>query len=215
VDEFNAFIKNEALYTELGCIYKRAVLLYGSPGTGKTAIIRQIIREEIPKDAVVIFFKNIPDVDFLIRVSDSLNNRLKIFVFEELLNITNDSSVSQEFLEFMDGEKSLRNSFIFGTTNYPEKLPENIVNRPSRWDKVIKVDGLTKEGKIELITHYLKTPPTEEQFNLIKEFSTAAIKEICLVVLLHRISFEQAVEKMNNHTGLWKNEFEDKNKLGL
>lgn len=215
LDEFKSFINNEELYRKLEIIYKRSILMYGSPGMGKTAIIRQIIKNEIPKEAVVIFFSESPDVSYATKIASTLSNRMKILVFEELITMLADDFKVQEFLNFMDGEKSLDKAFIFGTTNYPEKLPENIVNRPSRWDRVIKMKGLNKDGKAALIKHILERDVTEEELNLVENLSTAAIKEVCFMVRLHSVSFKESVDKMNNHVQMFKNEFVEKGKLGL
>lgn len=213
--EFRSFLDNEKLYRDLSIIYKRSVLMYGPPGEGKTAIIREIIRKEVPKDAVVIFFNTLPPVSYIIKLSKTLSNRLKVFVFEELVLILDSESLLQNFLEFMDGEKSIDHSFIFGTTNHPEKLSPNITNRPSRWDRLIKINGLDNESKKELVYFYLKREISNEEFELIKEFSTASIKEACLAIRLHGLSFKESVDKIVNHNRIVKNEFKEKGKLGL
>lgn len=213
--EFKAFLGNEKIYRDLGAIYKRGVLLYGPPGTGKTSIVRDILKNNLPSDSVVIFFTEIPGLDFLNKLSISLGNKTKVFVFEELINITSDPDNRQKFLEFLDGEKSLDKTFLFGTTNYPEKLPENIINRPSRWDKVIKVKGLSDVGISMLLAHFLKRDPVKDEIDSVRGLSTAEIKEICFMTHLHSWTFDDAVSHRRKHMELVKNEFSEKEKLGF
>lgn len=212
--ELDAFMNNEKVYRDIGIIYKRAVLLYGPPGTGKTSFIRNLIINEAPKDTVVIFFESMPSNEFIMALKDTLSNKLKLIVFEELANLVIHASLDR-VLDFLDGEKSLDRCFMFGTTNYPERLPGNIVDRPSRWDRVMKIGNPAPGEQKIFLEHYLKREPTEDEINLTREFSAAAIKEICILTHLHGLSISDACQRLKKYSELVKNDFAEKRKLGI
>ena len=138
--EFNDFKDGEDLSEVFGGVNKRGVLLYGPPGTGKTTAINMIINSLDHEDAIVLY------VDAVI--SDSClkalkrDERLKVLIFEELTQTLASQNIGK-FLRFLDGEDSLHNSFVIATTNYPESIPGNLVDRPGRFDRLIKVADIS------------------------------------------------------------------------
>lgn len=109
-------------------------MLYGEPGTGKSRFVEHIcdslIREQ---DAVVVRIESSNQLDHVVDkgmlcFNDYLEGRLKVFVIEELTNLIRHSSSYAELLNFLDSPH-LRNDVIFFiTTNYPDKIPNNIID---------------------------------------------------------------------------------------
>jgi len=209
------FRDNEAIYRETKSIYKRSVLLYGSPGFGKSSLIRDIIKHNLKEDAVVIFFNAAPTIQMIKIIATSLKGREKFFVFEELLQIMESFSGAQGFLEFMDGERSLDGAFIVGTTNYPEKLPENMTDRPSRWDALVKVDDTTLTNQVNVLTHFLGRTPLQEEIDAIKNMSAAYIKELVFLMRLHNYTIKDALKKIKDRKKLVKNDFVERKQDGI
>ena len=212
IKDIDSFIASEPIYRKVGSHYKRGILLYGPPGEGKSALIRDLLRNEL-KDAVTLFLDAVPSAEFLNAINKGLKERLKVFVFEELL-----SAVEQQFdklLRFLDGEVSSDKSMVFATTNYPEKLPQNIVDRPSRFDKVYKMGDPNIEQRTIILNHYLMRPATDVEIEQTSGLSTAAIKEVAFLVHLQHLTVQEAAKKLKDHSALVKNDFAAPRKLGL
>lgn len=200
------FLNNEKVYTDHGLIYKLGILLYGPPGNGKTVLVRQILRH-LPNDSVVIFLeKDLPSDEFLLKIRESLDERLKVFIFEELAVDLSNYFVGK-LLTFLDGEFSINRSIALATTNYPEKLPGNLVDRPSRFDKLYKFDHPKAEGRKLLFKHFLNRDITDAELSASTDLSIAAIKEASLLVLVNKITLVEAIKMLKNRTLLCSKAF--------
>jgi hypothetical protein len=213
-EDIAAFLSKEDIYRKIGILYKRGALLYGPPGQGKTSLIRTLIQKEIPKDAVVVFLDCMPGHQILNTLKETLASRLKVFVFEEMANVIENARI-ERVLDFLDGEKSMDRSIIIATTNYPERLPGNIVDRPSRFDRVIKMGNPNKEERRLLLSHYLLRESTDAEVEATKDLSTAAIKEACILTHIRGLTVPQAAKALSDHSKLVQKDFSETRKVGL
>lgn len=213
------FIAKEEVYRKSEMIYKLGILMYGQPGQSKTATIRHILNSVALDNAVVIFMPSLPKPNFLTKMQQTLNDRLKIVIFEELTEAFHQSRQSMDqVLNFLDGEASLDKSIMLATTNYPEDLPHNIVDRPSRFDKVIFVAPPDAAGRAALIKGFLGTDPTADEIKSTEGMSVAVIKEICLQVKIEGSTFSDAVSSMKARSKICKDQFKasrGKNDVGF
>lgn len=196
LEDFKIFKREKEFYQKLDIPYKRGILLYGPPGTGKTSAINMVIDSVKDEDCIVIYIQGAMPEDFMLEFKN--DQRLKIFIFEEFTETLNKSS-KDELLNFLDGHLSLENTYIIATTNYPETLPINIVERHSRFDELIEVDDIPDKDRKTYIEHYLKRKITEEELKSTKQFPFATLKELILIMLKENKSFEDAVKKLNHH----------------
>lgn len=208
------FLANEPLYREDNSMYKIGFLLYGPPGNGKTTIIRNLLKYKFPEDAVTIFLYNLPSVEFCTKVSESLKSRLKIFVFEELMTVI-DSMPLHMVLNFLDGEQSIDKSIVFATTNYPEKMPANLVDRPSRFDKRYKLGNPKSADRTKLLEFYLKRSPTVEELAVTRGLSIASLKEATRLVRIRKLDFTTAVKTLKDFSETVKKEFAEMKQVGF
>ena len=219
-EDLKGFLDSESVYRELKILYKRGWLFYGPPGEGKTCLIRQVLHSSLPENSVTIFVDNIHFINFplLRHIKKTLANRLKVFIFEELTEVLNNGSTNL-ILDFVDGEKSVDKSILIATTNYPEKLEMNIVDRPSRFDKLYKIDKPDKEIRRELWKSFLNgdstTPNLDKYVEISDGFSVAAIKEACLYSKIKGISIETSIEESKNHSRLAKKNFKEGSSVGF
>jgi hypothetical protein len=215
VSDIQSFLAGEKIYRDLGILYRRGMLLYGPPGTGKTSLLRHILKSILPKDAIVIFMDQMMSNDMMNKIKEIEADRLKVFVFEELAAVIENCKI-ERVLDFLDGERSIDKSLVIGTTNYPERLPGNLVDRPSRFDKLYKVGIPSKESRLKLLKHYLSTDTvSDKDLDLTKEFSIAAIKESCLFARLKGLSLEEGIKAMKKHKELVKSDFAEEKKIKI
>ncbi len=212
--DIDNFQNGELVYRELGLQYRRGILLYGSPGNGKTSLIREVLRAHILQDAVVIFLDHIPSRHFIRVIQETLSTRLKVIIFEEMAAVLKGSNLDHA-LAFLDGELSLDRCLILATTNYPERLPGNIVDRPSRFDRLYRVPEPNDNGRKILLQHYLGRDISPSEISATKGLSTAALREASLLVRLKNMDLTNAAKQLKNHRELVRREFGAVGEIGF
>lgn len=214
-DEYiKKFINKKDFYKSKNLMYKLGVLMYGPPGNGKTSYFRYLINNDIlPKDATVIWTESIPNRDTIETLRKVKG--LKVFIFEELVTSVVTPSQIQRFLKFMDGEDSLDNAIYFATTNHPEALPANIIDRPGRFDYMIEVNNPDRETREVILKEYFGDKFEESMIGQSEGLSNADIREVFLLSVVQELSFAKATSKLKNHKENVKNSFQKYRKMGL
>ncbi|WP_153732935.1 ATP-binding protein [Sporosarcina obsidiansis] len=147
IDEF--FQDDGAFFKEYGLPYKRGILLYGSPGNGKTTLVRSITGTT---DAPVIYwqiteFTGSHSVQEVFSTAERLAPA--ILVIEDMDSMP--EHMRSTFLNTLDGVHVRDGLFIIGTTNYPERIDPALINRAGRFDSTYEITSPTKEVRKEYI----------------------------------------------------------------
>lgn len=214
-DEIKRFLDERLHYENLGIIHKRGLLFYGPPGEGKTAFIRNLVKKTVPANSIIVLLGSVPTSSFLKALNKDTGDILKVFVFEEFATIASDPTEIRKVLEFLDGENSINHSITIATTNHPELIPSNIVDRPSRFDRLIKFKNPDEAGIRELLKTFLKREATEEEMLSSKGASAAAIKEACIQALSKRVPLADIYKQIKLQSELVRADFAEPKKMGF
>lgn len=160
-----AFKNMKAKYIEHGVAYKRAYLIAGNPGTGKTSLIKAIASYlDVPKLQIMDVgslqgrfteaYANC-STPAVIAIEDIDASNVDTKVRSNSENpLDNKSSLSlSSLLNSLDGLVTKNNAIVVMTTNHLDKLDPALV-RPGRVDKIIHLDYLTYEEGIEMMEFY-------------------------------------------------------------
>jgi SpoVK/Ycf46/Vps4 family AAA+-type ATPase len=143
---------------KLGYNHKLGIILYGKQGTGKTSMFKKYFNEAVKNKNAIVF--NITATNnvmvwwsLIVSIRKIQKNPIIIFLdeYDEFFNQSRNS-YETEFKRILDGTDSIDNSLFFMTTNYINKIPKTIKERPSRVKYSIEVKGLEDEN---LITRFL------------------------------------------------------------
>lgn len=205
--EIDYFWKPEtkAKYDEYGIVYKRGLLMYGIPGTGKTATIMQTAHDMIKQDTVILYENNPNRISKALKIIHNIEPDKKVIaVLEECDEYINSST----FLSLLDGETSSNNVFFIATTNFIDRIPNRIKNRPSRFATIVEIKAPSTEAR----RCYLSTKLKDK--NLIEKYVEATsgfvidnIKDVIISTMIFDVSLEDAVNKVKSYSQL--NEIEE------
>lgn len=201
----NKFLDSKSEYLKYGFLYKRGLILHGEPGSGKTCIVHSICDRVIRQyDATVIHLSSEGTVEGFLEIVEIFKNlqkdKLTVLIIEDLEFIAN-SNIESKFLNLIDGDLTLPDCIVIGTTNYIEKIKERITNRPSRFDDRIHVPMLSLQDRKKIILNKIPTILEDDLEKWIKStdgYSFSHIIELIKKVMILDISFEDGIKDLND-----------------
>jgi len=223
IDEFDTFWKMKDRYLDRGEPHKRGFLLWGPPGGGKTCTVSFIIKDFIAQGNIVFVF-NYQLMGALSGFKNIEPNRKVLIVMEDIDSLIKDRHEEQAVLEFLDGSIQHSNTIVIATTNYPEDLPDRIINRPSRFDRVSYVGVPSYNDRILYLTKKSKELSKPQIKGWAKEtdgWTLAHLKELIIAVEVFDLDYDETVERINTmrakheHSENYEKEFRGKKGAGF
>jgi GTPase SAR1 family protein len=194
------FWDSEETYKNFGICWKRGILLHGPAGSGKTSLVVQVIEDLIlNQDGIALMGNPYLVVPMIKAIKQTEPNR-KVVVLMEDIDSMIDSYGESSVLQVLDGEEQFSKIIFLATTNYPENLPERLINRPSRFDLVRYVGFPPKNVKNQYIRHLCKDLDEElidEIVNNSQGYSIAHIKEILISLQVFGNSLRDTLERID------------------
>lgn len=185
LSQVESWLNSKEWYCQRQIRWYMGCLLYGKPGTGKSALVLEIARKL--KLHVSIF-------DLLTLDNNELNEKLHRIPFGSIILIEdidavfhgrNNLSKNHQFegLSFdclinkLSGVNAIKNCFLFITTNHIDKLDPALI-REGRLDIKMEIPFLCKEGKRFIAEKMLDLWPEliDEVVNLDEEETAAAFE---------------------------------------
>lgn len=196
-------------YAKFKQVFKRGILLFGSQGCGKTATL-DLVFEGLLKRGGVVLVAGQPSVttEALRQVREVEPDRHLIVLYEDIDSLFEEHG-EQQVLSLLDGQLQVDKIVHIATTNYIDRIPSRLKNRPSRFDEVIEVKPPTDQHR-EMYLHHLLDGRGEvvDIPRFVKDtkgFSMAHIKELVVSVFVLGKRYEDVLTRL---VGMMKENYE-------
>jgi DNA replication protein DnaC len=226
-ENVSRFLENAEFYRSHNLNYKRSILLFGDPGTGKSRMLYEICNELIEShEAIVIKIDTDADLDTifdhgLIPISQSLGGRFKIILIEELSQLCTTYSDLVKVLHLLDSFIMNENVLFLMSTNHPDRVPNTLTDRPSRIDFISRVRSKDFDKAMilpwyeHLMGKKIQLTSADREW-VDAKLSPAYLKELFLLAEINQSSLEESWEVIKDRRSMVKSNFaENDRRMGF
>lgn len=200
LDSINHFWSKEQKFREFKYLWKRGMMLWGPPGSGKTSCLQQMSQQIIDKGGVSVYCTNPSVCAEALRILRRIEPHRPCVVLLEDIDAIINRFGEPDLLALLDGELQIDNVVYIATTNYPEELDPRFIQRPSRFDEVICIDMPSTEARqmyLETKNPRLKgSDELKDWVELTEGFSIAALKEVVVAVECLDRTLEEVTDRI-------------------
>lgn len=213
IDEFKTFWGMRERFTSRGFLHKRGILIWGRPGTGKTATINLMAQELITNQGGVVAHIDHPHMAAI-----ALANFRRIEPTRPIVAVLEDLDASvathgeQPFLSLLDGETQIDRICYVATTNYPERLDRRFIDRPSRFDTVQEMMLPTRAARSVYLLSKEPSLAGDEigrWLDRTDRFSVAHLRELIILVRCYGKDLDKSVKRLVDMREKLPNSFKD------
>lgn len=199
--EIKEFSTLKPAFTQRGFLYKRGVLLWGPPGSGKTCALRLLI-EMVIRDlkGLAVYLDHPVVASGCLTLLRKIERERQVICILEDLDALVERFGENEYLSMLDGESQIDNCIFVATTNYPERLDRRFVDRPSRFDTIRYVGMPSAAARAA----YLKakepdlTPEALDEYVAMSDgFSIAHLRELVILTQCFKRPLADATKRLN------------------
>lgn len=200
IAEIEQFMTLRPSFVSRGLLYKRGVLLWGPPGSGKTSTLHLLMRLIVDRLGGMALLVDDPFIasEALLLVRKIEPRRQVIAILEDIDGLLAHHGV-ERYLALLDGEAQVDNIVFVATTNYPERLDRRFVDRPSRFDTVEYVGMPSPEARRVYLTHReptLAAEVIEEMVDATDGLSIAHLREMIILTQCFGRSIADAAARL-------------------
>ena len=139
-----AFFKAGPMYKKYGLAYRRGILLVGPPGDGKSSIFKILASKYRDYSFFMFGFggkHNDDPIDPITRMFRRASEYAPSVVLIEDLDRIADERTMRSLLNLLDGIEANSGVMVLASSNNPEKIDRALIERPSRFDLVLRIDN--------------------------------------------------------------------------
>ncbi len=166
-------LRHPEVFTRLGIEPHNGILMYGSPGCGKTLIAKALASESEANFYIIngpeIVNKYYGETEARLRdiFKEARDSAPSIIFIDEIDAIAPkreeafgdvEKRVVAQLLALMDGMSERGNVIVLGATNRPESI-DPALRRPGRFDREIEVGVPNVEGRLEILQIHTRGMP--------------------------------------------------------
>ena len=200
LNEIKEFITLESEFRKRNLIFKRGILLYGPPGSGKSCTVRLLINLVIEHlDGIALMIENPYEAVECLHLIRQIEPKRQIIAILEDIDTIIRKYDEHTLLALLDGEHQVDNIVYVATTNYPELLDDRFKDRPSRFDSIIMIDLPSDESR----RAYLKAKEIsltgdelEKYVRASKGFTLSHLRELIILTQCFKKPFDESVKRV-------------------
>ncbi len=192
-------MRHPEVFARLGIEPHSGILMYGSPGCGKTLIAKALASESEANFFIIngpeIMNKYYGETEARLRdiFKEARESAPSIIFIDEIDAIAPkreeafgdvEKRVVAQLLALMDGMSDRGQVIVLGATNRSESL-DPALRRPGRFDREIEIDVPNVEGRLEILQIHTRGMPLSEDIDLqelaarLHGYTGADIKALC------------------------------------
>lgn len=205
LDEFKKFWTLESEFGERGFVFKRGMLLWGPPGSGKTSAIWQMTQAIAQDhDGVVVFIEDPQLAAACLAMLRRVEPTRPLITVSEDIDALVQRYGDHGYLALLDGEVQISRVVHVATTNYPELLDKRFVDRPSRFDTIMFVDMPSADARR---VYFKAKEPGLDEVTLERwvrrsdGYSVAHLREVIVAIKCFGQSESVAFERLDKMRG--------------
>lgn len=201
LDEIERFWTREAAFKQYGIPYKRGILLYGPPGSGKTSTLQLLARGVVEREGIVVIFNSPGTFSAAYRAVRRIQPDTPMVVLMEDIDtiLALNKAMETAVLNMLDGVEDTDRVVFLATTNYFEDLAERIKNRPSRFDSVYEIGHPDPVGRQMYLEHLVGRGDPIDIERYVRDthgMSLAHLKELFVSTVLLELPYERVVKEL-------------------
>lgn len=184
--EFSQFWELREQFDNRGFTFKRGMLMWGPPGSGKTSAIWQMTQRLIQDlKGAVLFVDNPQTVIWCINILRRIEPKRPIITVMEDIDAIISQHGEHTLLALLDGEFQTDNVVHIATTNYPQYLDRRFVDRPSRFDTIMEI-GMPSEAARRVYFKNKEVDLSDDELErwveLTEGYSIAHLREVIIAI---------------------------------
>ena len=203
--EIRQFWELKPPFAARGFLHKRGVLLWGCPGSGKTATLHQLVSVVIrDHDGIAIFVDHPSEAAAVLQLVRRIEPERPLIVLFEDLDALVQRYGENEYLALLDGESQVANVTFVATTNYPERLDRRFVDRPSRFDLIKEIGMPSAAARRAYLCNKEPTLAGDELEAWVEVsdgFSIAHLREMIILCFCYGRTLDEAIERLDRMRG--------------
>lgn len=199
--EFDTFWKLQPEFASRGFTFKRGMLMWGPPGSGKTSGIWQMTQRLVKDHGGIVIFVEQPQVAaMMLHIIRRIEPERPIVTVMEDIDSMIRHAGEHSLLALLDGEIQIDRVVHVATTNYPHMLDRRFIDRPSRFDTIMKIGMPSAEARRVYFTAKepgLSSVTLDRWVERSEGYSVAHLREVCIATQCFKQNEDAVFERLD------------------